>query len=240
MFGSMDSGSSILYVLIACEESQAECIAFRQLGHVAYSCDLQPCRRGGVPSWHIVGDVRPFLHGVTQFVTQNGNLSQVPRWDLIIAHPPCTYLCKVGAQWLYKNPDGYRCVHGAPTPVNLARWEKMMAGREFFLECLGAQADYVAVENPLPMRCAQLPPATAYACPSWFGGRYSKKTLYWLKNLPPLMAGVVEPLPRCWVHCSRGKYRSRTFPGLAQAIARQWSAYILDDMRLKGKGVQLP
>lgn len=122
-----------LYVLIACEESQAECKAFRELGHIAYSCDIQPCRPTGNPSWHIQGDVTPYLQGVTQFTTQDGSLQSVPRFDLIIAHPPCTYLCKVSSvhmvidgiplggcnrSWLGRSPLRFRrVVCGAVLPA---------------------------------------------------------------------------------------------------------------------------
>ena len=84
-----------IYVLIACEESQAECYAFRELGFTAYSCDIQPVRRGGREDWHILGDVTPLLQGETKFVVMTGEEITVPRWDLIIAHPPCTYISRV-------------------------------------------------------------------------------------------------------------------------------------------------
>ena len=205
-----------LNVLIACEESQVECKAFRELGHNAFSCDIQKCAKKANPEWHICSDVRPFLHGCTSFTTQAGVSTKVPKWDLVIAHPPCTYLCRVSATVLMKG--------GVP---DIERLSKMYAAREFFLECLGAQAKYVAVENPQPMRRAQLPPPSCYACPSWFGDKYTKKTLYWLKNLPPLMAEYVCSDTKSLVHCTRGKYRSRTSPYLAHAIAKQWSEYVV-------------
>ena len=210
--------SRALNVLIACEESQAECIAFRRYGHNAFSCDIQPCRRDGHPEWHICADVTPLLDGQTSFVTSDGVRHNVPRWDLIIAHPPCTYLCKVSSVWMMQ--------HGV---LNQQRYKKMLQARQFFFQCLNAQADFVAVENPLPMARAQLPPPSFFACPSWFGFKYTKKTLYWVKNLPPLMAECEHPHPKCLVHCSRGKYRARTAPQLADAIARQWGSYILDN-----------
>ena len=208
-----------LYVLIACEESQAECKAFRDLGHIAYSCDIQPCRPTGNPYWHIQADVTNLLHGDTAFRVQAGFLRCVPRWDLIIAHPPCTYLCKVSSV--------HMVVRGQVNPV---RYKQMLQARDFFFTCLNADAPYVAVENPLPMARAQLPRPSCFIHPSWFGVKYTKKTLYWLKNLPPIMPELEYPHPKCFVRASRGKYRSRTFPEVARAIARQWSAYILDDM----------
>ena len=208
-----------LYVLIACEESQAECAAFRALGHVAYSCDIQPCRPGGNAEWHIQGDVRPYLHGATSFIVQAGMRRRVPGWDLIVAHPPCTNLCKMSSVHMVKNGQ-----------LQPERYAKMQEARDFFLECLHAEAPYVAVENPLPMARAQLPPPSCFVHPSWYGVKYTKKTLYWLKNLPPLMADIDYPNPKQFVHASRGKYRSRTFPQLAASLARQWSDYILDEL----------
>lgn len=212
-----------LRVLIACEESQTECEAFRKLGHHAFSCDIQPCRRGGHPEWHIWGDVTPLLNGRSCFQTMDGKFHKLAKWDLIIAHPPCTYLCKVGSVWMHK--DG---------GIDQSRYKKMLQARKFFYKCLDAKADYVAVENPLPMKMAGLPRPDCFADPSWFGVRYTKKTLYWLRNLPPLMAEIVHSSPRQFVRCSRGKYRSRTFPELAQAIARQWGSYILEQDSVPG------
>ena len=219
----------VLNVLIACEESQAECLAFRELGHNAFSCDIQTCIRGGMPDWHIHGDVTPFLHGETQFRVQSGVQLSVPGWDLIIAHPPCTYLCRVSSVHMSANPDFEFIWRGQVKKVNKERYNHMVAARSFFFDCLNAKAPFVAVENPIPMAIAQLPRPSCYADPSWFGVKYTKKTLYWLKNLPPIMATLDFPYPKEFVRCSRGKYRSRTFPELADALARQWSEYILDN-----------
>lgn len=203
-------------VLIACEESQAECMAFRARGFNAYSCDIQDCRPNGHPEWHIKGDVSPFLNGLTTFATMDGQQHTVDHWHLIIAHPPCTYLCKVSSVHMVINGQ-----------LNQERYQKMLQAREFFLQCLNAQADYVAVENPIPMARAQLPKPSCFAHPSWYGVKYTKKTLYWLKNLPPLMAEIDYPNPKEFVRASRGKYRSRTFPQLANAIAKQWGDFII-------------
>lgn len=215
-----------LFVLIACEESQAECAAFRALGHIAFSCDVQECKPAGNPSWHIHQDCIPLLRGQKKFTTQDGTEHTVPGWDLIIAHPPCTYLCKVGSPHLIRHTD-------SGTFINQERWKKMIDGAKFFRQCLRAKAPYVAVENPIPMRRANLPKPDFYADPSWFGVKYTKKTLYWVRNLPPIMPELEHSHPRCYVHSSRGKYRSRTFPAMAEAIARQWSSYILDELNNK-------
>lgn len=217
-----------LNVLIACEESQAECIAFRRLGHRAFSCDIQKARFHD--EWHIRGDVTPYLMGTTYFKTEDGKRHRLKRWDLIIAHPPCTYLSKVGSLWLYVNPNRWATIGGKRVQINAERWKAMKQAREFFMTCLNAKAKYLAVENPIPMACAQLPKPTTFVHPSWFGVKYTKKTLYWLKNLPPIMPTIEYPNPKVYVNCSRGKYRSRTFPQVADALARQWSDYILDEL----------
>ena len=208
-----------LKVLIACEESQAECAAWRALGHEAYSCDIKRCRPGMHPEWHIQGDVIDLLDGVKTFYTQDNQRHRVDSWNLIIAHPPCTYLYKVGSVWMR--------IHGQ---IDDTRFAKMKLAREFFFRCLNANAPYVAVENPLPMALAQLPKPSFFIQPSWFGVKYTKKTLYWVKNLPPIMPEIEYPNPKQFVRSSRGHYRSRTFPEVANAIARQWSQYILDEL----------
>lgn len=222
-----------LNVLIACEESQAECLAFIRYGANAYSCDLQKARYR--PDRHIMGDVRPLLHGGIKFTTEDGQVHHVPKWDLIVAHPPCTYLCKIGSYWMYytKRQNG-KHFEKLSNP-NPERYNKMLLARQFFYECLQADADYVAVENPIPMALARLPKPSTFIQPSWFGAKYTKKTLYWLRNLPPLMPEIEHPNPREFVRASRGKYRSRTFPQVADAMARQWLAYILDELNRKNQ-----
>lgn len=205
-----------VYVLIACEESQAECMAFREVGAIAYSCDIQPCKPSGHPEYHIQHDVTPYLQGRLSFRTMDGRYHHVPRWDLIVCHPPCTYLCKVSAVRMVVNGQ-----------LVEKRYIDMKKAREFFYECLQAKAPFVAVENPLPMARAQLPRPSFYLQPSWFGHKYTKKTLYWVKNLPPIMPTIEYPNPKSYVLSSRGKYRSRTFPNLAKEMARQWYDYIL-------------
>ena len=212
-----------LRVLIACEESQRTCISFRELGHYAFSADIQPAG-GGHPEWHILGDVTPLLDGKTDFVTQDGVGHLVPGWDLIISHPPCTYLTKLSLTSLR--------VTGMSVEEHNRRTQ---LGAAFFMRCYNAPAPYIAVENPQPLKRANLPPPSCYVQPSWFGEKYTKKTLFWLKNLPPLLPEIEFPNPKSYVHCSRGKYRSRTFWGIARAMASQWSEYILDDLKQQQK-----
>lgn len=207
--------SRILNVLVACEESQRVTTEFRLLGHRAFSCDVQPCR-GGHPEWHIQGDVLDVFVAHPSFCTASGSRHTFKKWDLIIAHPPCTYLCKASSPCMIVNGQ-----------LQKERYEKMLAGRAFFFKCLAAPAKFVAVENPLPMARAQLPKPTTFIQPFWFGSKWSKKTLLWLKNLPPLMPTIINPNIKQLVHCSRGKYRSRTDRYVAQAMAVQWSEYII-------------
>lgn len=206
-------------VLIACEESQTEMLAFRNAGFNAFSCDIQKPRRGADLRYQIQGDVRPFLHGTVNFETIDGKKHKVQKWHLIIAHPPCTYLCKQSSVHMVKNGQ-----------VDEERFQKMEEARQFFMECLNAQADFVAVENPLPMARARLPQPDCFVQPSWFGHAYSKKTLYWLRNLPPLMPECDVSKVKQFVHCSRGKYRSRTFEGIARAMATQWGDYVYNSL----------
>lgn len=208
-------------VLIACEESQAECVAFRERGFNAFSCDIQPCKRDGRPEWHIWGNVTELLEGRCRFQTMDGKLHNLAKWDLIIAHPPCTYMCKMGSVHMVKNGI-----------VQQERFEKMMQAREFFIKCLEADAQFVAVENPLPMARAKLPKPDCFIQPYWYGVKYSKKTLYWLKNLPPLMPELINPVFKQYVRSTRGKYRSRTFPQVARAIAKQWGDYVIEQLSL--------
>lgn len=191
-------------VLIACEESQTACIAFRERGHIAYSCDLQECS-GGHPEWHIRGDCVP--------VIENGC------WDLIIAHPPCTYLSIAGAVYMYLK-DG---------SLNAQRYQKMIQAREFFMYFYNLQGVRLCIENPRVMAMAQLPKYTQTIQPYQFGDDYTKKTLLWLKDLPyliPLNYGYndrfIEGIPSYVGTHYGSKSRSKSFEGIAKAMANQW------------------
>ena len=235
-------------VLVACEESQAVCKAFRELGHEAYSCDIQECS-GGHPEWHVVGDCRYLITECCwicsrnpnipdemfgTFKTQDGKMHNLPaRWDIIIAHPPCTYISNAGARWLFPNGK-----------LNYERWQKGCEGAEFLAYFLNAPCDKIAVENPIPSKIFHIPPYTQVIQPYEYGHPYSKKTCLWLKGLPDLRpTEIVEPYKgrkitlkngvtryTCWeMDCgkpfggeSRAKARSKTFPGIAKAMAEQW------------------
>ena len=200
-------------VLVACEESQAVCIAFRELGHEAYSCDIQPCS-GAHPEWHLQVDALEMLK---------------LKWDLIIAHPPCTYLTNAGARWLY-----------AGHKLDADRYKKGLEGKAFFMALYNADCPKIAVENPIPSAIFELPPYSQVIQPYEFGHPYSKKTCLWLKGLPKLEPTQIirEHVPYItsgtysrthdekYKGASRkggsSKSRSKTFPGIAKAMAEQW------------------
>ena len=197
-------------VLVACEESQAVCKAFRALGHEAYSCDIQPCS-GGHPEWHLQCDALELLK---------------LKWDMIIAHPPCTYLTKGGANNLF-NKD-----HSVKDPE---REEKGWAAKEFFLAFWHADCPRIAVENPVPMKYFGLPPYSQIIEPCMFGDPWRKRTRLWLKGLPLLFATDIVVPRGSWVGSKSrnvsnyewagkrsAKDRSKTFPGIARAMAEQW------------------
>lgn len=224
-------------VLIACEESQEVCKAFRVRGHRAFSCDIQECS-GGHPEWHIKDDVLGILnpkdHGnntldAVWFITMDGRFHEVPKWDLIIAHPPCTYLTLTGNKWFkpeYKDrfPE---------------REKERKEAIEFFMQFANADCDRIAIENPVCIMSSRWRKPDQYIEPYFFGEPEKKKTGLWLKGLPLLKpTNIVEPII---VHCASGaneprwhmetmklpkeersKARSKTFPGIAKAMAEQW------------------
>lgn len=196
-------------VLVACEESQRVCLAFREKGHEAYSCDIQPCS-GGHPEWHIRGDALELLK---------------LEWDMIIAHPPCTYLSNAGAVRMF--PKG---------KLDKERYVKALKAKEFFMKFLEADCPKICVENPMPLSIMSMPKPDCIIQPYEFGEAYSKRTYLWLKGLQPLMpTTVIVSGIRPWVDSTGGKgrkgqrgiarsqkERSKTFPGIAKAMAEQW------------------
>lgn len=195
-------------ILVACEESQAVTLAFRDLGYNAFSCDLQPCS-GGFPEWHIQGDVLPLLE---------------LDWDLIIAFPPCTYLTKAGANRLK--------VNGV---IDSDRYNKGLAARDFFMRFYNITSCPVAIENPVSLACFNLPQYSQVIQPYFFGHPVSKRTHLWLKGLPPLFPTDLVIPESDFLHSSiyndcersaRQCYRSKTLPGVASAMAHQWSEFL--------------
>ena len=200
-------------ILVACEESQAVTIELRRLGHEAYSCDIIKCS-GGHPEWHLQVDALELLK---------------MKWDMIIAHPPCTYLTNAGARHLWKGHQ-----------LNQERYEKGVEAKKFFMAFLNADCPRIAVENPIPSRVFELPKYTQTIQPYEYGHPYTKKTCLWLKGLPALVpTDVVEPVAtwcpsgsysgkhgdkhRGMFTTDRAKNRSKTFPGIAKAMAEQWA-----------------
>lgn len=200
-------------VLIACEESQTVTNEFRAFGHEAYSCDILPCS-GDHPEWHLQQDVVSLLK---------------EEWDMIIAFPPCTYMSNAGACRMY-HPKGV---------LDEKRFEKAMEAKEFFMLFYNSDCEKIAIENPVPLKIVGLPEYSQIIQPYFFGDPYTKKTLLWLKGLPLLKpTNIVNPIaPYIPSGTSRklgGKYlgaakrgndkvnRSKTFGGIAKAMATQW------------------
>lgn len=226
-------------VLVACEESQAVCVAFRRKGHRAFSCDMQPCS-GSYPEWHIQGDVLKYINGNCAFKTADGIVHhQVGKWDLIIAHPPCTYLTRAGAVRVFRKEFKEYPSYGTFQMVNVDRISKGIEARDFFMRILNADCDKIAIENPVPLSVFMIPAPTQTVEPYQFGDPYTKKTCLWLKGLPKLVpSNIVEPM-MYWVSGGvtndRGKPRklkaltsrvakvkAQTFVGMANAMADQW------------------
>ena len=219
-------------VQVACEESQAVCLSFRELGHEAYSCDIEPCS-GGHPEWHIQQDALPLVNGNCSFTTTGGQHVEIDGcWDLLIAHPPCTYLTNASA--VHMRVKGQ---------IVTERYAKAMEAKEFFISFLNADCPHIAVENPVPLKIVGLPPYSQMIQPYMFGHPYSKRTCLWLKNLPLLVPTNIvehhEPYVNGGNKDAHGNYRqfkgrnerdpktrSKTFKGIADAFAAQWSAYI--------------
>lgn len=198
-------------ILVACEESQAICKEFRKLWHEAYSCDIQECS-GWNPEWHIRWDALVEAYS--------------GKYDMMIAHPPCTYLSNAWA------------IHLFPKKVlNQERYKKWLEWKDFFMKLLNAPIKYIAVENPIQSKIFEIPKYSQIIQPYQFWHPVSKKTCLWLKNLPELKpTNIVEVevlwyfktgskkwKPIDWVSYNHwSKDRSKTFPGIAKAMAEQW------------------
>lgn len=224
-------------VLVACEESQAVCKAFREKGHEAYSCDIIECS-GGHPEWHIDSDVIPLLNGNCGFYTQNGEYHTIHgRWDMIIAFPPCTYLTNTGNRWFDVIAYGYTAQ---------TRWSDRCKAIVFFLSIAFADCDRIVMENPIGCMSTYWRKPDQVVHPYYFAEYQDdencerKATCLWLKGVNPLKyekcftprvikykngKGTDSPwhintmaLPPA----ERAKARSKTFPGVAKAMADQW------------------
>lgn len=203
-------------ILVACEESQAVTIELRKLGHEAYSCDIIPCS-GGHPEWHLQQDVIPLLK---------------EHWDMIIAFPPCTYLTVTGNRWFNVDKYGDKAIQ---------RMKDREDAINFFMMFANANCERIAIENPVGIMSSEWRKPNQIVNPWQFGDPYEKKTCLWLKGLPELVpTDIVEVPPRtkfdsgktmpAWYaeawHLpkeERAKLRSKTFPGIARAMAEQWT-----------------
>jgi len=192
-------------ILVACEESQAVCIELRELWHEAYSCDILPCSWWH-PERHIQGDV----------------LEQLDKgWDMMIAHPPCTYLSNAGARFLYPK-----------WVLNKDRYKKGLEAKEFFMKLWNAPIPKIVVENPIPSKIYWLPPYSQTIEPYEFWHPYKKRTCLWIKWLPLLQPTNILDKPEStkvpgnrfnkWGK-ERQKNRSKTFQWIAKAMAEQWT-----------------
>lgn len=218
-------------VLVACEESQAVCKEFRRLGHEAYSCDLMACS-GGHPEWHIQQSVLPLLNGDCTFNTSDGKEHTVQgKWDMILAFPPCTYLTVTGNRWFDVVKYGYNAQ---------SRWNERCIAICFFLAFAYADCERIAIENPIGCMSTYWRKPDQIVHPYYFGDPARKATCLWLKGLPKLEpTEMVEPeivkykngkgTDNPWhvdtmklPPAERAKARSKTWPGVAKAMAQAW------------------
>ena len=218
-------------VLIACEESQRVCTAFRERGHEAYSCDVQECS-GGHPEWHYMGDVVPILNGNCQFVTMGGQkVKIVGQWDMIIAFPPCTYLTVTGNSWFDINKYGDKAKQ---------RYKDRYRAIVFFMRFALANCNKIVIENPIGIMSTAYRKPEQIIHPYMFGDADRKATCLWIKGVNNLVpTDIVEPTIIRYKNgkgsdspwhmntmslssSERSKARSKTFPGIAKAMAEQW------------------
>lgn len=216
--------TNAIKVLVACEESQRVCVAFRERGFEAYSADIQE-PSGGHPEWHIYGDVLKIINGGT-FRTMNKWSHTVKKWDLIIAHPPCTHLAVSGARWF---TEGKKPLYLQENAI------------EFFMKFINADCEHIAVENPICIMSTKYRKPDQIINPFQFGHMEQKKTCLWLKGLPKLQEtnnvyDDMMKLPkkeRCkiwYMGSNHSKERSKTFFGIAAAMAEQWGNYLRNEV----------
>jgi len=198
-------------ILVCCEESQAVTIAFRKAGHEAYSNDIQDCS-GGHPEWHIKGDALKVMRS--------------RKWDLIIAHPPCTYLTISANKWYKDQPAR---LSGAL--VGQARREAREDAIWFFMQFVNADCEHIAIENPVCVMSSRYRKPNQTIQPWMFGHGETKATCLWLKGLPNLkptdiVEGREQKSHRLSPSKDRAKLRSKTYEGIADAMAKQWGDYL--------------
>ena len=230
-------------VLIACEESQTVCKAFRKLGFNAFSCDILPCS-GGHPEWHLHCDVLGVIRDKRGILETGDEFVLNGEWDLMIAHPPCTYLSVSGARSYYHPDDKDLPIEQRrPHPNFPTRAQDRKEAIEFFLALANADIQHIAIENPVGIMSKLFHKPNQIVQPYWFGDEATKTTCLWLKNLPQLTPTKIvgkgervvlssgKSLPK-WYSDSfntkistemRRTLRSKTFQGFADAMAEQWS-----------------
>lgn len=221
-------------ILVACEESQAVTIELRQQGLEAYSCDIIECS-GGHPEWHIMGDALALIDGHCEFKTMDGEWHEIKtKWDMIIAFPPCTYLTVTGNRYFNIEKYGEKAIQ---------RHKDRYEAIKFFMAFANADCKRIAIENPVGVMSTKWRKADQIIHPYMFGDAFEKRTCLWLKGLPQLIpTDIVEPPKRqvlpsgktipSWYSKkysrdnpdgeSRQSMRSKTFPGIAKAMAEQW------------------
>lgn len=241
-------------VLIACEESQTVCAAFRKLGFNAYSCDLVECS-GGHPEWHLLGDALDVIKN-SSGITQDGKHVIVDKWHLMIAHPPCTYLTSSGAKWYYHPEDKHLPIEQRrPHPRFPHRKQDQDAAVDFFMALYNTNIPYIAIENPVGVMSSRFRKPDQIVQPYMFGNSARKTTCLWLKGLPLLeptklvdegesivfRSGKKMPkwycdaLTNAKTDAERRKLRSKTFDGIAQAMAQQWGEFVLQQEKINEK-----
>lgn len=232
-----------LNILVACEESQAVTRELRLLGHNAYSCDLLPCS-GGHPEWHFNLDVFEVIENKGG-ILQNGKKVKIkPNWDIMIAHPPCTYLAVSGAQWYYHPDDKHLPVENRrPHPKYPNRAQDREEAVAFFIALANAPIDKIVIENPVGIISSRFRKPDQVVQPFMFGDEARKTTCLWLKNLPKLEpTNMVDEGERIYFKSGKSQpkwysdafvkskspeerrtMRSKTFIGMAKAMAEQWT-----------------
>lgn len=231
-----------LNILVACEESQAITKELRKLGHNAYSCDLLECS-GGNPQWHFNMDVFKVIKNKGGKL-QNGDSAKVKKWDIMIAHPPCTYLAVSGAQWYYHPDDKHLPIENRrPHDKYPNRAQDREEAINFVKRLWESGIEKIAIENPIGVLSSRFEKPSQIVQPFMFGDEARKTTCLWLKNLPQLkptkMVGEGERVyfksgksqPKWYSDAfvkaktpeERRTMRSKTFPGMAKAMAKQWT-----------------
>ena len=235
-----------LNILVACEESQAVTKQFRLLGHNAYSCDLLPCS-GNHPEWHFNMDVFKVIKNKGG-ILQNGNKVKINgNWDLMVAHPPCTYLAVSGARWFYNPNDSHLPMNErTPHPKYPNRKKDQADAIDFFIKLMNVPIKHIAIENPIGVISSVYEKPSQIVHPYMFGDEASKTTCLWLKNLcklePTEIVGKGERIqfasgksqPKWYSDAfvkaktpeERRTLRSKTFKGMAEAMAIQWTKFI--------------